>query len=166
MSKHDIPRFRRLCGQFRWLAVATVLGMGAIMAFFGVFYPISWALAFKSHPLAPNALNLLAWSLPAACYLFGVWSIGQALGDVSKGRPMQATFPGVVRKVGLSLGIGSVISVFVVASLMRLTGQLEGGYLLIDFPNTMLGMIGGALFLLGRVMDQALAAQAELDEMI
>jgi len=27
-------------------------------------------------------------------------------------------------------------------------------------------MIGGALYLLGRVMDQALAAQAELDEMI
>ena len=29
-----------------------------------------------------------------------------------------------------------------------------------------LGMIGGALFLLGRVLDQAADVQAELDEMI
>lgn len=166
MGQHDIDRFRRKCGQFRWLAVVMVIGVGAILAFFGVLYPISWALAFKSHRLAPNALSVIAWSLPTACYLFGVWSIGQALGEVSKGRPLQAALPGAMRKVGLSLAIGGVISVFAIANLMRLVGQLKGGYLLIDFPNIMLGMIGGALFLLGRIMDQALAAQAELDEMI
>jgi Protein of unknown function (DUF2975) len=166
MRQQGVDRFRRLCGQFRWLAVVMVVSVGAILAFFGVFYPISWALTVRSHPFAPNALNVIAWSLPAVCYLFGVWSIGQALGEVSKGRLLQAALPGAMRKVGISLGIGGVISVFVVTNLMRLAGHTKGGYLHFDVAGMTLGMIGGALFLLGRVMDQALAAQAELDEMI
>ena len=57
-------------------------------------------------------------------------------------------------------------SVFIVSNLMRLVGFTKGSYLNFDVAGMTLGMIGGALFLLGRVMDQALAAQAELDEMI
>jgi Protein of unknown function (DUF2975) len=166
MPQHDIDRFRRMCGQFRWLTVVMVIGVGSILVLFGVLYPISWALTFKSHPFAPNALSVIAWSLPAVCYLFGVWSIGQALGEVSKGRLLQAALPGAMRKVGISLGIGGVISVFVVTNLMRLAGQTKGGYLHFDVAGMTLGMIGGAVFLLGRVMDKAVAAQAELDEMI
>jgi hypothetical protein len=49
---------------------------------------------------------------------------------------------------------------------MRLVQQTKGSYLTFDVAGMTLGMIGGALFLLGRVMDRALAMQAELDEMI
>jgi hypothetical protein len=42
----------------------------------------------------------------------------------------------------------------------------RGGYLHFDVAGMTLGMIGGALFLLGRVMEQAGRVQAELDEMI
>ncbi|PIB95804.1 DUF2975 domain-containing protein [Caulobacter sp. X] len=154
MGQPDIDRFRRRCGQFRWLAVFMVVSVGAILGLALAIIP----RGFK--------LELLISNLPAVCYLFGVWSIGQALGEVSKGRPLQAALPGAMRKVGISLAIGGVISVFVVTNLMRLAGQAKGGYLHFDVAGMTLGMIGGALFLLGRVMDQALAAQAELDEMI
>jgi len=154
MGQHDIDRFRRMCGQFRWLAAFMVISVGAILLLGLIFVP----LGFK--------MQILISNLPAVCYLFGVWSIGQALGEVSKGRPLQAALPGAMRRVGISLGIGGVISVFVVTNLMRLAGQAKGGYLHFDVAGMTLGMIGGAVFLLGRVMDQALAAQAELDEMI
>lgn len=166
MSANDAKNFRRMCGQFRWLAVFMVVSVGGVIAFMTLVYPVLWAFAFKTHPRAPNMLTFTVWSLPAICYLFGVWSIGQALGDIAKGRLIQATLPSALRRVGISLGVGGVISVFVVTNLMRLVGGAKGGYLHFDVGGMTLGMIGGALFLLGRVMDQALKAQAELDEMI
>lgn len=154
MSQTETLAFRRMCRQFRWLAIFMVISVGAVLAAGLIFVPMK----FK--------LELLLSNLPAIGYLFGVWSIGRALGQVSKGRPLQAELPGAMRKVGLSLGVGGVISVFVVTNLMRLVGHGRGGYLNFDVASMTLGMIGGAVFLLGRVMDQALAAQAELDEMI
>lgn len=154
MSQTETLAFRRMCRQFRWLAIFMVISVGAVLAAGLIFVPMK----FK--------LGLLLSNLPAIGYLFGVWSIGRALGQVSKGRPLQAELPGAMRKVGLSLGVGGVISVFVVTNLMRLVGHGRGGYLNFDVAGMTLGMIGGAVFLLGRVMDQALAAQAELDEMI
>jgi hypothetical protein len=166
MGTNDAESFRRMCGRFRWLAVFMVVSVGAVIAFLALIHPVMWALAFKGQPHAPHTLFFIVWSLPATCYLFGVWSIGQALGEVAKGRLIQAALPSALRRVGISLGVGGVISVFVVSNLMRLVGYAKGGYLHFDVAGMTLGMIGGALFLLGRVMDQALAAQAELDEMI
>ena len=108
----------------------------------------------------------LIWIAPALCYLFGVWSIGGGMGQLAKGRLIQPTLAATLRRVGLALGFGGVISVFVVTNLLRLIGSTEGGYLHFDVAGMTLGMIGGALFLLGRVVDQAGAVQAELDEMI
>ncbi len=154
MSQTETVAFRRMCRQFRWLAMFMVISVGAVLAAGLIFVPMK----FK--------LGLLLSNLPAFCYLFGVWAIGRALGEVSKGSSIQAALPGVMRKVGVALGVGGVISVFVVSNLMRLVGHGKGGYLNFDVAGMTLGMIGGAVFLLGRVMDQAVAAQAELDEMI
>jgi hypothetical protein len=79
---------------------------------------------------------------------------------------IQPTLSGALRKVGLALGIGGVTSVFVVTNLTRVLEGGRGGFLHFDVAGMTLGMIGGALFLLGRVMDQAGRVQAELDEMI
>lgn len=66
----------------------------------------------------------------------------------------------------MALGIGGLLTVFVTLNLLRLVGQTHGGYLNFDVGGMTLGMIGGALFLLGRVIDQAGLVQAEMDEMI
>ncbi|MGZ9114541.1 MAG: DUF2975 domain-containing protein, partial [Brevundimonas sp.] len=106
------------------------------------------------------------WFSPTAFYLFGVWSIGSAMGQLAKGRLIQPTLSSALRRVGLSLGLGGVLSVFVVTNLIRLVENGRGGFLHFDVAGMTLGMIGGALFLLGRVVDQAGRVQAELDEMI
>lgn len=154
MSAKDTPHFHRVCEQFRWMATAMVVGVGAII----VLLPIVLPRGYK--------LEGVVWSLPAICYLFGVWSMGRAIGQVAKGRLLEAALPSVLRRVGISLAAGGLISVFVVGGLKRLAGATAGGYVQFDVAGMTLGMIGAALFLLGRIVDKALAAQAELDEMI
>ncbi|WP_297509324.1 DUF2975 domain-containing protein [uncultured Caulobacter sp.] len=164
MRQTEIDRFRRRCGQFRGLAIFMVVSVGALMALIYLVFPALFALTGRGprEDILPRAI----WASPAICYLFGVWSIGQAMGEIGKGRLIQPALSAALRRVGLALVAGGVASVFLVSNLLRLVGSAKGGYLHFDVPGMALGMIGGALFLLGRVVDQANAAQAELDEMI
>jgi len=167
MNAKDVEKFRRMCRQFRWLAVFMVASVGLLLVLMAWVAPL--LLMALHRPMAPTPAKMLAVTIqyiPAVCYLFGVWSIGRAMGQIAQGRLIQAALPSALRRVGLALGVGGVASVFLVGNLMRVVEQTKGGYLNFDVAGMTLGMIGGALFLLGRVMDQALAAQAELDEMI
>ncbi len=166
MSQTDLTRFRRMCAQFRWLAVFMVVSIGAGMVLTFVGAPLFMWLRDGNVPWRAPQLGALIWFTPAAFYLFGVWSIGSAMGQLAKGRLIQPILSSTLRRVGLALGIGGVISVFGVSNLFRLLGYGPGGVLHFDVCGMTLGMIGGALFLLGRVMDQAGRIQAELDEMI
>ncbi len=165
MSRADIDRFRLRCRQFRWLAIFMVCSVGFLLAIIHVVSPlILWE---RGEPGYPQALyNAAITGVPSACYLFGVWSISQAMGQLAKGRLIQPILATALRRVGLALGIGGVMSVFVVTNLLRMIGSTKGGYLFFDVPGMTLGMIGGALFLLGGVAEQAGRVQAELDEMI
>jgi hypothetical protein len=166
VSRTDLLRFRRLCRDFRRLAIFMVASVGLLLAFIHVIAPtILWLrgdLPDRDFPIAPPAVL----ALPAIFYLYGVWSIGSALGRLAEGRLIQPILATALRQVGLALGIGGVASVFVVVNILRLLGDGKGGYLHFDVPGMTLGMIGGALFLLGRVADQAGVIQAELDEMV
>ena len=166
MSQSDLVRFRRMCGQFRWLAVFMVVGIGAALLLTFVGAPLYAWLVEGREPMNPRSLAALIWFTPTAFYLFGVWSIGSAMGQLARGRLIQPTLSSALRRVGLSLGIGGLISVFAISNVLRWIGLGQGGYLHFDVAGMTLGMIGGALFLLGRVMDQAGRIQAELDEMI
>jgi hypothetical protein len=165
MSPNDIARFRRMCGQFRGLAVFMVVSVGALLALVhGIFPMLLWLTQHRA--LSPYAVPFAIAQAPCVAYLFGVWSIGQAMGDVAKGRLIQPTLASALRRVGIALGVGGVASVFLTPNLMRLAGAPHASYLRFDVSDMTLGMIGGALFLLGRVVDQASRIQAELDEMI
>lgn len=166
MSRSDLTRFRRMCGQFRWLAMFMVTSVGALLALTYVVAPGVLTLRGDLARTRTEWLSQAIWALPGVFYLFAVWSIGSALGQLAKGRLIQPTLARALRRVGLALGIGGVISVFGVTNLVRLFEQSRGGFLHFDVAGMTLGMIGGALFLLGRVMDQAGLIQAELDEMI
>lgn len=165
MSQAATARFRRRCAQFRWLAIFMVLSVGALLALIHLVAPIViWTRG--SPDFGPRLAVSVIWGVPAACYLFGVWSIGRAMGQLAKGRLIQPTLASALRRVGLALGVGGVFSVFVMSNLLRVLGEARGGYLHFDVPGMTLGMIGGALFLLGGVVEQAGRVQAELDEMI
>jgi hypothetical protein len=144
-----------------------VVSVGAVIVALALIHPALWAFAFTRSPALRIRRCFIVTELARpTCYLFGVWSIGQALGEIEgaadTGRLALGPAPGRIWRWASAASL----SVFVVSNLMRLVGYAKGGYLNFDVPGMTLGMIGGALFLLGRVMDQALAAQAELDEMI
>ena len=154
MSANGQNGFHLVCKQFHGMAMFMVFGVGGIIALAPIVLPDGYKL------------GAFIKCLPAICHLFGVWSIGRAMGAIAKGRAIRPALRLVLRRVGLSLGAGALISVFVINSLTRLAGGRWGGYVNFDIAGMTLGMIGAALFLLGHILDQALAAQAELDEMI
>jgi hypothetical protein len=166
VSLDDIARFRRMCAQFRWLAVFMVVSVGALLALTYGIAPGVLSLRGDLGITPMQWLSQVVRAAPGVFYLFAVWSIGSAMGQLSKGRLIQPTLVQALRRVGLALGFGGLLSVFGVTNLIRLMGEARGGYLNFDLPGMTLGMIGGALFLLGRVVDQAGRVQAELDEMI
>ncbi|KDP94088.1 hypothetical protein ER13_14385 [Brevundimonas sp. EAKA] len=165
MAADDLARFRRMCRQFRWLAVFMVCSVGAILALMYVIVPAVFA-ARGEHRDLTLLLREIVWASPTLLYLFAVWSIGSALGQLAKGRLIQPTLSSALRRVGLALGFGGLLSVFGVTNLMRLLGDERSSWAYFDVAGMTLGMIGGALFLLGRVIDQAGLLQAEMDEMI
>ena len=168
MIRTKLDSFRLRCRQFSWLAIFMVVSVGAILALMHVIAPVAlvargtmtWA---ELHGGGWTAGVIMA--VPAICYLSGVWAIGRAMRQIGKGALLQPAVADALRQVGLALGVGGVFSVFLAPNLARLSG-VGGGYLHFDVPGMTLGMIGGALFLLGRVMDKAAAAQAELDELV
>jgi len=166
MAARDIDSFRKLCGQFRWLAVFMVCSVGAVLALMYLVAPLILGLRGTIPNSGDRILTGLIMASPSVCYLFGIWSIGRALSQIAVGRLIQPTLADALRRVGLALGIGGVLSVFAVSNLLRMIGQTRGGYLNFDVASMTLGMIGGALFLLGRVVDHADRIQSEMDEMI
>jgi hypothetical protein len=166
VSLDDITRFRRMCTRFRWLTVFMVVSVSALLALMHGIAPGVLSLRGDYSATPMQWLSGVVWALPSAFYLFAVWSIGSAMGQLSRGRLIQPTLVQALRRVGVALGVGGVLSVFGVSNLIRLIGESRGGYLHFDVASMTLGMIGGALFLLGRVVDQAGRVQAELDEMI
>lgn len=166
MTARDLARFRRLCGQFRWLAIFMVVSVGGVLALTYLGAPLMLAARSDVGLSAQTIMVVFAWMAPAAFYLFAVWSIGKAMGQLGKGRLIQPTLSAALRKVGLALGCGGIFTVFLKTNLLRIAGVTDGGYLNFDVGGMTLSMIGGALFLLGRVVDQAARLQSEMDEMI
>lgn len=166
MIPADIDRFRLRCRQFRWLAIFMVISVGALLLLMHGIAPAVLAARGDYPQGGQGWLSQVIWASPTVFYLFAVWSIGSALGQLGRGRLIQPTLADALRRVGLALGFGGVLSVFGITNLSRLIEGGQGGWAYFDVSGMTLGMIGGALFLLGRVMDQAGRVQAELDEMI
>lgn len=168
MPASDIARFRRLCGQFRWLAIFMVCSVSAVLALMYIVAP-TVAAARGDFPAEVGPilfLEKIIWATPTLFYLYAVWAIGAALGQVSKGRLIQPVLSRALRHVGIALGLGGMLSVFGITNISRLIGGDQGSFAYFDVAGMTLGMIGGALFLLGRVIDQAADIQSELDEII
>lgn len=166
MSQTDIDRFRRRCAWFRWLAVFMVISVGALLTLAYLIAPGVMVARGDFEGTTGGWMSDIVWALPTVFYLFAVWAIGAAMGQLSKGRLIQPILVHALRRVGLSLGLGGLFSVFGVTNVIRLIEGGRGSFAYFDVAGMTLGMIGGALFLLGGVMEQAGKVQAELDEMI
>lgn len=166
MSQTDTNRFRLMCRQFNWLAIFMVLSVGALLALMNLVVPVVFTLRGDHPGLDEMWVVGAVKAVPSLFYLFAVWSIGSAMGQLAKGRLIQPVMADALRRVGLALGFGGLFSVFAMTNLLRILTGGHGGWLYFDVSGMTLGMIGGALFLLGRVMEQAARVQSELDDMI
>ena len=119
--------------------------------------------------LARAASWLVFWA-PATFYLWALWAIRRALGDVASGRHFHPALARSLRDVGIGLSAGGVTSAVIQPNLMRLMSdagwgrQIFASYGHFDVAYVAVGAVGLALVLLSRVLHRAAEIQTELDE--
>jgi hypothetical protein len=155
-------RFRRHC---RWLRAATVLVLAGLA--------LLLAIGASTIPWSPTAgapgdqaLLLLVRLLPGLGYLWALWAVQRALGELAAGRLFHAAVARGIRHIGIGVLAGALASVFAITNLSRLIVGGQGGLAYFDLSGIVLGVVGAALVLLARVVDSARALQAELDEIL
>ncbi|MDI1480092.1 DUF2975 domain-containing protein [Polyangium sp. y55x31] len=99
----------------------------------------------------------------------GVLSAGAVGGPAgaaafSRGELFTPTITRALRRVGIMLAAGALMSVFIVPSLTRALGFGPGYVIAYDVGGLVLGAVGLALTLLANVLSHAFALQSELDE--
>lgn len=156
-------RFLRHC---RWLRAATLLvfaGLALLLALGASTLPWPRQAAGSS---GNDALLMLVRVSPGLGYLWALWAVQRALGDLAAGRLFHATVARALRHIGVGVLVGALLSVFAITNLSRLIEGGHGGLAYFDLSGIVLGVVGAALVLLARVVDSARALQAELDEIV
>lgn len=162
MSDH----FRRQC---RALRLATqILFFGLFLLVLGGASGLPWFPHGAKLPEDfPHRFALYGvQALPGIGYLWALWSVQRALGDLALGRIFDHTLARALRHVGIGVLAGSLLKVFAVTNLTRLLIDVRGSYAFFDMSAIVLGVVGAALILLARVVDEARLVQAELDEIL
>ena len=158
--------FRRQCRALRLAAQVVFYGM-ALLVLTGAaglpFFPNGAKLPDSFlHRLALFAVQ----ALPAIAYLWALWSVQRALGDLAAGRIFHPTLARALRHVGIAVLAGSLLKVFAVTNLTNLLLGTRGNLLWFELSAIVLGVVGAALVLLARVVDEARLVQDELDEIL
>jgi hypothetical protein len=159
-------RFRRHCRALRLATQIVFFGL-ALLVLTGAaglpFFPNGARLPENFwHRLALFAVQ----ALPAIAYLWALWSVQRALGDLGAGRIFHPTVARALRHIGIAVLAGSLLKVFAVTNLTNLLLGTRGNLLWFELSAIVLGVVGAALVLLARVVDEARLVQAELDEIL
>lgn len=158
-------RFRAQCRLLRIATVLVLAGLALLFAFGAIGAPWLFpAGAGRDAHLRPLLMGVVA--LPAVGYLWALWAVQQALGELAAGRLFQETVARAMRRMGAGVLGGALLSVFAVTNLARWITGGRGSYLYFDVSAIVLGVVGAALILLAHLIDQARAVQAELDEIL
>src|SRR3546814_12897759 len=110
-------------------------------------------------PFAPGAMPIdvatrvarsVVHFLPGFGYLWALWAVQRALGDLAAGRLFNATVARAMRHIGIGVLAGALASVFLVTNLSRWIAGGVGSYLYFDLSGIVLGVVGAALTLMAR----------------
>ncbi|MEF9978343.1 MAG: DUF2975 domain-containing protein [Thermomonas sp.] len=158
----------------RFHSQCRLLRIGALIVFCGLFLLLALGMVGLPWRMATDAPD--GWStrallsvvrfLPGLGYLWALWAVQRALGDLAAGRLFHPTVARAMRHIGIGVLAGALVNVFAVTNLSRWIAGGNGGYLYFDMSGIVLGVVGAALVLLARLVDQARALQAELDEIV
>ena len=158
----------------RFQAQCRLLRVGALVVFAGLLLLLATGMVGLPWRLATGAAD--GWStrallsvvrfLPGVGYLWALWAVQRALGELAAGRLFHAAVARGIRHIGIGVLAGALASVFAITNLSRLIVGGQGGLAYFDLSGIVLGVVGAALVLLARVVDSARALQAELDEIL
>lgn len=157
-------RFRTQCRLLRIATLVVFFGL-ALMLSVGLIGLPGWhAHGMWARNGIRQTLSMLVPGLPALGYLWAMWAVQRALADLAGGRMFHPTVARTMRQIGIGVLVGALLNVFVVTNLIRMIDGGHGSYLYFDLSGIVLGVVGAALVMLARLVDQGLALQAELDE--
>jgi hypothetical protein len=158
-------RFRGQCRLLRAAALVVFAGLCLLLA----LVVLSGMVLPWRHAQAPGSLDgiqamlLVVRFAPALGYLWALWAVQRALDDLAGGRLFHPTVARAMRHIGIGVLAGALFNVFAVTNLSRWIAGGHGAYLYFDLSGIVLGVVGAALVLLARLVDQARALQVELD---
>lgn len=157
-------RFRDQC---RLLRVATLVVFTGLFLLLGLgLAGLPWSFPLGEQGSGTRALLAFVRFLPGLGYLWALWAVQRALGDLAGGRLFHPTVARAMRHIGIGVLVGALLNVFAVINLSRWIVGGHGGYAYFDLSGIVLGVVGAALVLLSRLVDQARALQDELDEIL
>ena len=158
-------RYRDQCRLLRIATLVVFTGLCLLLAMGMVGLPLTFA-ANAADDWSTQAMLSLVRILPGIGYLWALWAVQRALADLAAGRLFHATVARAMRHIGLGVLVGALLNVFAVTNLSRWIAGGHGSYAYFDLSSIVLGVVGAALMLLARLVDQARALQAELDEIL
>lgn len=161
----QLDRFRRHCRLLRMGVLCVLAGLAALLLLVYVAMPLAY-LVRADRMVVSSLLLLLVHVSPAIAYLWALWAVQRALGDMAAGRLFQPVVAGALRRIGYGVMAGALLSIFAVTNLSRVILHGRGGFAYFDLSGMMLVIIGAALVLLARLVEQAGRLQRELDEII
>jgi hypothetical protein len=166
MSKLD--SFRRHCRALQIMATGVFVCLALILAFPYLLFPLAH-VAMTEAATASEQRQLLLGLVqvsPGICYLWALWAMRRALGNLVTGQLFQPTVARALRQIGGGVIAGAMISIFAVTNISRVIVHGRGGFADFDMSGIVLVMVGAALILFARLVDLARRLEAELDDMI
>lgn len=159
-----LDRFRRACRLLRLAALVVCAGVAALV----LLALLSLVAGPPGHAGGARMQGLLAALRfsPALGYLWALWAVQRAFGEIGAGALFAASVSRALRHIGAGVLVGALLSVFAVTNLTRIIEGGRGSLVYFDLSGIVLGVVGVALVLLARLFDHARALQAELDEIV
>ncbi|MCX7514145.1 DUF2975 domain-containing protein [Frateuria sp. STR12] len=161
----DLKRFQQHCRLLRRITTAVWVGLALLLLLPFVVIPLASLLLrgdLSGHGWRVATVHVL----PGWFYLWGLWAVRRALGELALGRLFAVTVARALRQIGCAVMAGALLSLFAVTNLTRVIEHGRGGYAYFDLSGIMLAIVGAALVLLARLVEQARRMQAELDEIL
>lgn len=157
-------RFRNHCRLLRMATLCVFAGLFVLLALGLAGMP--WLLPAKGTASGTLALLAVVRFLPGLGYLYALWAVQKALDDLAAGRLFRSSMGRTIRHIGTGVLVGALLNVFAVTNLSRWILGARGSYAYFDLSGIVLGVVGAALVLLSRLVDEARALQEELDEIV
>ncbi|ABF40441.1 hypothetical protein Acid345_1439 [Candidatus Koribacter versatilis Ellin345] len=144
----------------------TVLFVG--LASLIVLERFGWvAVPIVRHTLSRSAWVHLADEVVGACpevlFLLSLWGVRAALQRLAQGDLYGAVMVRMLKRVGAMVAAGSFLKVFVEPAAHRWLGYAPGYWIAYDVSGVVLGVVGLALIIVARVLENAAELKAELD---